>query len=119
GPAAELGRRRERLGSRRGVHGRDAVGHRAEISRREREVVRVAAVCGDADLPAQTAAEWLVRQAAEIAVVTEEVEVAHHPLPGRERADGRADLHDGTDGLVAWDAGKVFRPPAVVAVRVV
>src|SRR5256885_14926326 len=104
-------RRRDRVGNRRGVNDRDALGHRKEIPRREREVFGVAAIGGHADLPAQAAAERLVREAAEITVVAKEIEVAHHALPRGGRGGGRADLGDGAGGPVAPGGGGV-PPPA-------
>src|SRR5439155_1298045 len=88
---------------------RDALGHRKEIPRREREVFGVAAIRGHADLPAQAAAERLVREAAEITVVAKEVlrppaVVAVHVIEHGEPDAARFDAHEGvrrTDARVA------------------
>src|SRR3989442_426416 len=84
GPSTDMERRRDRVGNRRGVNDRDALGHRKEIPRREREVFGVAAIRGHADLPAQAAAEQLLREAAEITARPKEI------LPPPASAGGSA-----------------------------
>src|SRR5262249_4186301 len=89
------------------------------VRSRQREVLGIAAVAGDADLAEEIAAQGLVAEVAEIAGAAEEIEVRQHAIAHARARHGVAGGDDSSDDLVTGNPWKIFGPPAVIAAHVV